>query len=423
MPTVADGFPQSGFFPADGDHNGIVEGLDYNIWQNGQNQPNPTFETGDYNLNGVVDGLDYSVWSNAYNHTYTNTTACQWDWSLDALGNWTAYTVTTPSTTTPQTRTHNEANEMTAINSTGTNLDHDAAGNMTNVPVPGSETAAHYDCTYDAWNRLATVRNSSGTVIQVNRYDGLGRRIAKAAFNSTSTAYDRTDFYYSESWQVLEERKATGVELATATSATATTPYAQYVWDGRYLHSPACRFRDSDGNGSLDETLFYCNDANFNVTALVDSVSGTVVERYQYDPYGQPTIYDSTWTNTRAFGDASSKQNELLFTGHRWDPETGLYHTPMRYYQPPLGKWSTRDPSGYSDSMNSYDYARCGPANVADPEGLRISRSEIGGTYADFAKGGGGGARYIYTCNCGWLDRDHIDWSDLYNSLLAIQCG
>jgi len=50
----------------DGNGDGAVNGLDYNVWQNGYARPSPTFWTGDYNLNGVVDGLDYNVWQNMY---------------------------------------------------------------------------------------------------------------------------------------------------------------------------------------------------------------------------------------------------------------------------------------------------------------------------------------------------------------------
>jgi hypothetical protein len=129
-------------------------------------------------------------------------------------------------------RDHNDANELIQINSDSAHLAHDAAGNMTRVPVPGSETSHHFLTTYDAWNRQATVRTDDATPVTVGVYfyDGLNRRIAKAALNptdSTNSTYYRTDFYHNENWQVLEERKTpSAVSLATATSATATTPYA-----------------------------------------------------------------------------------------------------------------------------------------------------------------------------------------------------
>jgi hypothetical protein len=55
------------------------------------------------------------------------------------------------------------------------------------------------------------------------------------------------------------------------------------------------------------------------VTALVEP-DGDVAERVVYDPYGQPTFLDGSWQNGST---TSAVDNELLFTGHRRDPETG----------------------------------------------------------------------------------------------------
>ena len=59
----------------------------------------------------------------------------------------------------------------------------------------------------------------------------------------------------------------------------------QYVWSPVYVDALILRDRDSDGDGTLDERLWVVQDANFNVTAVVDD-SGEVVERYIYDPFG-----------------------------------------------------------------------------------------------------------------------------------------
>jgi len=48
-------------------------------------------------------------------------------------------------------RAHNAANELTQINASSANVVHDAAGNMTTVPLTASPTAGHITCTYDAW--------------------------------------------------------------------------------------------------------------------------------------------------------------------------------------------------------------------------------------------------------------------------------
>ena len=222
------------------------------------------------------------------------------------------------------------------------------------------------------------------------QYDGLGRRIAKMTPNlSTSSHWDRTDYYYNESWQVLEERRQVFENLGTdgtsggARGTVAANAYAQYIWDLRYIDAPVLRWRDSDWetdeNHTLDETMYYCNDANMNVTALIDGTSGSptegqVVERYLYDAYGSVTFCDSAWTPTQVFGyfdhPVSMYDNEILYCGYRFDPETGLYLARRRYYQPTIGRWTTRDPIGYADRMNLYECVASDPPRYVDPLGL-----------------------------------------------------
>jgi hypothetical protein len=48
------------------------------------------------------------------------------------------------------------------------------------------------------------------------------------------------------------------------------------VWGLDYIDSAVLRFRDSDSNGTLDETLYVLHDANFTVTGLIER------ERYTY---------------------------------------------------------------------------------------------------------------------------------------------
>ena len=141
-----------------------------------------------------------------------------------------------------------------------------------------------------------TLETETDTPVAEYRYDGLGRRIQKIVEGSPDVTYD---YYYNEGRQVLEVWK----------NGDDDHPLEQYVWDGRYVHSPCVRWRDGNCDGDLDggsqegdSTLYYCNDANFNVTALVDA-SAAVVERYLYDPYGKVTIYDEeTWGRFRNLG-------------------------------------------------------------------------------------------------------------------------
>jgi len=130
----------------------------------------------------------------------TNATLGQ-TWDLDPTGNWDefAQTVTGAFTTT---REHYEVNEIESISTPSGSPtwasppDYDDNGNMIEFPQPGSLGNA-YTGTYDAWNRLVKLENTSGTVAEYE-YDGLNRRIIKDA---ASTVHHN---YFSDQWQVLE---------------------------------------------------------------------------------------------------------------------------------------------------------------------------------------------------------------------------
>ncbi len=269
-------------------------------------------------------------------------------WNLDGLGNWDSF----DDQGSTETRTHNAANELTGI-AGGINPTFDAAGNMTSGPKPDSPTdRQHYQ--YDAWNRLVRASaddgfGNPGTTTAQFEYDGRSFRIEKSAGGVLQA------FFYNEGAQVFEVRENGNVN-----------PSEQYVWDLRYIDSPIVFFRDTDTNGIVDNTLYYANDANMNVTALIDATTGDVVERYHYDAHGNVRVHEGDWTprTASAFG------NAYLFAGRRLDSVTGLYYYRARYYDGSLGRFIQRDPIGYFEDVNLYRYARNQATRLVDPFGL-----------------------------------------------------
>jgi RHS repeat-associated protein len=405
-PFVGDCYPAS--VP-----DGAVNGSDVTCLIANYHKPGTWFE-GDFDGNGYVDNNDVQVQIANYGLN-TRTIYRSWEWSLDALGNWAGYTqivdldgdgvdTNEGDSLLQQTRTHNKVNEIDNdddhTNTPSGSITggswvlpvHDAAGNMTRAPRPGQEsTAAEALLTvYDAWNRPAKVykdSNANGSLdvgtdalVAEYRYDGRGWRIAKILPDpGHANKYLRTDYYYNESWQTLEERTNDNLDSG---DTVATAVKVQWLWDIRYIDAPVLRWRDADSNSEngLEETLYYCNDANMNVTALVNASSGTVVERYVYDPYGKATIYDDDWSDTISWD--NSKKNEILYCGYRWDPETGMYQVRNREYHPTMGRWVSRDPQGYASGLLRdlqgarptlltalYLYGEEGPLTGSDPLG------------------------------------------------------
>jgi RHS repeat-associated protein len=256
----------------------------------------------------------------------------------DAVGNFSS--ITTDGTAV--NRTHNQQNEVTGV---GANtLAFDKNGNMT-TDEQGRTLV------YDAWNRLVAVK-SGGTTLASYKFDGTGRRIVEAAGANTR------DLYF-DGWNVLEERLN-----------GASTADMQYVWNPLETNSLVLRDRSTAHNGTLDERLWVQQNANGDVTALVNG-SGSVVERYVYDPYGVVTYLTSTWGTLSGSAYAAN----YLFQGERLDPMVNQYITWNRVYLPTLQRWANPDPSGYKAGDNNlYRAEGDGPISSRDPSGLRVTQ-------------------------------------------------
>ena len=116
----------------------------------------------------------------------------------------------------------------------------------------------------------------------------------------------------------------------------------------------------------LEERLWVVQDANYNVTALLND-RGAVVERYAYDPHGLASVL------TPAFAArASSSYGWVhLHQGGRLEPTTGMYQFGHRWYSPTLMRWLQQDPIGFdAGDTNLYRYVGNNPTNATDPSGL-----------------------------------------------------
>ncbi len=178
------------------------------------------------------------------------------------------------------------------------------------------------------------------------------------------------EHYYYAGWRVIEERDNSANTLA------------QTVYGTEYIDAPVCRDRNTDvtAGGSPDDDCldsggsaryFYHQDANFRVVAMTDE-SAAVVERYDYDAYGEPRVYAgvSGSAESGALRMASAIGNPYLHQGLRWDNETGLHENRMRSLHSRLGRYMQRDPAGYMDGQSLYLYGHSSCFNFVDPLGL-----------------------------------------------------
>ena len=110
-------------------------------------------------------------------------------------------------------------------------------------------------------------------------------------------------------------------------------------------------------------TRFIGTDALGSPTDLT-TTTGTVAAAHQYDAWGQ-------YRNGTA---PSAEEPKLGYTGHQYDPETGLVYARARYYDPEIGIFISRDTyEGELEdgpSLHRYAYAWSNPLRYWDSTGL-----------------------------------------------------
>ncbi|CAM4076812.1 SpvB/TcaC N-terminal domain-containing protein [Zobellia nedashkovskayae] len=89
---------------------------------------------------------------------------------------------------------------------------------------------------------------------------------------------------------------------------------------------------------------------------------GTVISYEEYHPYGT-----SAYRSSKSDVDLSLKR--YRFSGKERDDETGLYYFGARYYAAWLGRWTSSDPAGFVDGLNTFNYVSNKPINKVDPLG------------------------------------------------------
>jgi RHS repeat-associated protein len=291
-----------------------------------------------YQYDGVYRLIDYKV--GALVGATVPAPVTQTGYDLDLLGNWNSRT----TDGAVESRTHNAANEITAVGAVP--IVHDDNGNLTDDGV------RFYD--YDEEDRLVRVtRKADSVVLGEYRYDALGRRVSKT---DVSSGAETRCFY--DGWRVLEEQRASGATLAT------------YAY-GNYMDEVLTMDRGG-------RTLYYHQNAMYSVHALT-TLAGTVVEAYRYDAYGRQTVLtpgangvvDFGGDDVTFAGGVSSVGNPYTFTGQRLDEESGLLYYKKRYYDRDLGGFVSRDPIGYGGgSLALHEYVNGLPTTMVDPLGL-----------------------------------------------------
>jgi RHS repeat-associated protein len=228
-------------------------------------------------------------------------------------------------------------------------LDYDKNGNMTVGP---NGWRYYYDCE----NRLTDVNDYDDDPVVSCKYDYLGRRVKKIVHGNPNA----TTKYCYDGDQVIQE-------YGSSDNHKRTFVYGAGIDEPVYLGDVAAG------------TNCYHYDGLGNVVALshydlYTSDNGKIKETYKYDVFGRVTIFDEHGSEISD----SNIGNPYMFTGRRYDSETGLYYYRARYYNASIGRFLQPDPIGYAGGVNLYAYCGNNPLVWIDPSGLSKEGSTWG---------------------------------------------
>jgi RHS repeat-associated protein len=297
--------------------------------------------------------------------------------SRDVLGRIAQKTETAGGVTDTFTYTYDVAGQLTAVAENGTTVEryvYDTNGNRTDATVGGVDVSA----TYDAQDRL----QQSGAI--------------QYTYNASGQLSERTDGVQETAYEYDALDNLHGVTLPDGTAIT-------YVLDGEgrrigkrvngtlvqgllYGGDALRPAAELDGSGTIVSRFVYGNDTVpaylikgdvafrlvtdqvGSVKLVVNSNTGAIVQRLDYDSFGNVTL--DTSPGFQPFG----------FAGGLYDPDTKLVHFGAREYDSEAGRWTAKDPilfAGYD--ANLYRYVSNDPINQVDPLGTGILLDVIGG--------------------------------------------
>ncbi|MEM9881552.1 MAG: LamG-like jellyroll fold domain-containing protein [Planctomycetota bacterium] len=307
---------------------------------------------------GLMNGYSFTTQQDAEDRLtqWARTNAESQSFGLSLVGDWNTYNGDRLEngvlTAFNETRQHNDVHEILEIDDgTITPLEHDAKGNLTL-----DDEGRTY--TWDFENRLKEVRDSNGDLLVSCTYDALGRRVTKTAPGTAGGPSSTTAFVH------LTDDSGMGQLLAEYEDNALKRQYTY----GEYIDEAITLTNYDAGLPGGEETLYYHRDRQYNVIGLTDS-SGGVVERYAYGPYGERRILASDGVTVRQ---VSAYGNPLGHQGLYHDNETGLIKNGARYRDPRIGRFISRDPSGYVDGPHLYLLLTSRPLNLLDPTGRRV---------------------------------------------------
>jgi RHS repeat-associated protein len=196
--------------------------------------------------------------------------------------------------------------------------------------------------TYDGRNRLDRVYTPGGATLRDMSYDARG--------NVTNNS--KLSFSYNYANQMT---RAKGSSYS-------------YLYDG---HNRRVKQTDTKGTTysiyNQSGTLVYRENNGKGINYIY--LGKKLIAKDGVIPTNSPTL------NYRPFGESLEQTNDDVgYTGHKFDTDLGLSYMQARYYDPVIGRFYSNDPVGFKGvhSFNRYAYANNNPYKYTDPDGREV---------------------------------------------------
>ena len=276
------------------------------------------------------------------------------------------------------------------------NYTYDTAGNIRSITKGNTSSATlvkSFGYTNPSWPDLLTSVTANGTTKDV-LYEGQSQTSDLPSSGNPVTYYNGRDYHFdwSKGRQLTEAvvggqtvKYAYDMAGVRSSKQVGDTTYSYTTLSGKVMRQAwgdnnALEFVYDDSSqpfaviykhGSAAELYYYLVNAQGDVAAILDS-SGTMVAFYDYDAWGNCTVYNSS---AKVLTDPTSiaNINPLRYRGYYYDAETGFYYLQSRYYDPAICRFINADTYlSTGQGMlghNMFTYCGNNPVNYCDSSG------------------------------------------------------
>jgi RHS repeat-associated protein len=330
-------------------------------------------------LGGVADTRTYNSFGELTGYTakYNTTTLYSVTYTRDADGRIASKTETINGKTTTYAYTYDKAGRLSGVKQNGATTStytYDTNSNR----LTATKSAGTVSGTYDGQDRLLTYGTSSfaytadgelgsqksGTQTTTYQYDALGNLTSVTLPNATKLTY------------LIDPENHRVAKQVNGTQQTG------YLYDGdqivaqlnssnqivnQFVYATGVTSPDYIVNGSA--TYRIISDQLGSPRLLVSTATGAVAEQMNYDEFGNVLL------------DSDASFQPFGFAGGLKDPDTGLVRFGARDYNPATGRWTAKDPIGFSGGdSNLYGYVLNDPVNLIDFAGMYATVCRVGNT-------------------------------------------